>query len=1032
MAQSARISTTGPDSVDLELEVRRWGNRIFAVMDQVESRSIFSRQRFYRALMEWAMQDAEFKTQLFRFIDVLPSLRSASAVTRHLREYLSDTRVRLSPALRLALKSSTAAPWLVGLAVKHQVSHLARQFMLGDEPRKIVAALQRLAEQQVDFTMDVLGETVVSEAEAEVYARRYLSLIELIAPEIPRWRKAAEVHAPNGRVPRLNLSVKLSALSSQIHPTDPETAVEKITQRLRPILRRARETGGLINFDMEQDALRALTLRVFKSVFGEPEFARGPACGLALQAYLKDSEEDLWDVLRWAEQRERPVSVRLVKGAYWDYETVIAAQKGWAVPVFEHKVETDANYEKLSMLLLEHWQRVQPAFGTHNVRSIAHVLAQADRLNVPKDAFEFQMLHGMAESTKQALVQLGYRVREYCPVGELLPGMAYLVRRLLENTSNEGFLARSHRSHAEREELLRNPAEASSLTSGKAKLRVAPPVADEHLSNVGSADGPLGTRAASTPSSLQPTVVIRETGFRNEPSTDFRHPEERKRMATALATARRELGRHYPLIIDNQPCSTADWLTSLNPANQTEIIGYAAQASLKEAAAALAAARRAGQAWARTPAEGRAAVLERLADLLRREKANLCAVEILEAGKNWTEADADVAEAIDFCGFYASVMRDLGEPHVTQKVAGERNVQHWWPRGTALVVAPWNFPLAILTGMTAAAAVSGNTVIVKPSDETPVLAARLMEVMIEAGLPQAVINLLMGPGDTVGAHLVSHPEIDVIAFTGSKQVGLKIWEAAGRTERGQAGLKKVICEMGGKNAIIVDSDADLDEAITGIVASAFGYQGQKCSALSRLIVLAKAYDRVLERLVAATASLRVGPAEDAGTVFGPVISRQAQKRILATIDAGQSEATLLWQGQVPQVPEACYVPPTIFVDVPRQSRLFQEEIFGPVLAVSRAKDFEEALRLANATEFALTGGLYSRSPVNIERATREFVCGNLYINRTITGAIVGRQPFGGFKMSGGGTKAGGRAYLENFMLPRVVTENTLRRGFAPE
>jgi RHH-type proline utilization regulon transcriptional repressor/proline dehydrogenase/delta 1-pyrroline-5-carboxylate dehydrogenase len=470
----------------------------------------------------------------------------------------------------------------------------------------------------------------------------------------------------------------------------------------------------------------------------------------------------------------------------------------------------------------------------------------------------------------------------------------------------------------------------------------------------------------------------------------------------------------------------------LNPANLDEVIGFAAQATIAEAEAALSAARTAQPAWGRTPPEQRALLLEKVAVLMQRDKPALCALEVLEAGKNWGEADADVAEAIDFCRFYASVMRDLGQPKLTQQVAGEANSQHWWPRGVGVIIAPWNFPLAILTGMTAAAVVTGNTAIMKPSDQTPVIAGRLMELFIEAGAPPGVVNLLTGPGRTIGEHLTTHPQIDFIAFTGSKEVGLKIWETAAHPQPGQRNLKKVVCEMGGKNCVIVDSDADLDEAVAGAIASAFGYQGQKCSALSRLVVLEDNYDRFMKRLVAAAASLRVGPPEIPGNVFGPVISAEAQQKILAAIETGKGEARLAWQGTVTADQKACYVPPTIFENVPAISRLFREEIFGPVLAVSKAKDFEEALTLANESEFALTGGCYSRSPKNIERVKAEFVCGNLYINRTITGAIVERQPFGGFKMSGGGTKAGGREYLENFMVPRVITENCLRRGFAPE
>jgi RHH-type proline utilization regulon transcriptional repressor/proline dehydrogenase/delta 1-pyrroline-5-carboxylate dehydrogenase len=484
-------------------------------------------------------------------------------------------------------------------------------------------------------------------------------------------------------------------------------------------------------------------------------------------------------------------------------------------------------------------------------------------------------------------------------------------------------------------------------------------------------------------------------------------------------------------VIDNKRVETREWSPSLNPANQNEIIGYAARATIQDADAALAAARAAQSKWGRTPADERAKLLNKLADLMRRDKAALSALMVLEAGKNWTEADADVAEAIDFCDFYAAEMRALGKPQRTQIVPGETDIQHWWPRGVGVVISPWNFPLAILTGMATAAVAAGNTVLLKPSDQTPVIAAKLVDLAIESGFPPGVFNLVTGRGSVVGAHLIAHPQIDFIVFTGSVEVGLNIWETAGRTPPGQPNLKKVVCEMGGKNCLIVDSDADLDEAVQGAVQSAFGYLGQKCSALSRLIVLEDNHDRFVERLIAATASLRVGPAEEPGTIIGPVIDRSAQKRILDMIEAGKKEANLAWQGKVPNDPSACYVPPTIFTDVPSTSRLFREEIFGPVLSITKAKDFDEAIALANDCAFALTGGLYSRSPINIERAKNELVCGNLYINRTITGAIVGRQPFGGFKMSGGGTKAGGREYLQNFLVPRVVTENCLRRGFAP-
>jgi RHH-type proline utilization regulon transcriptional repressor/proline dehydrogenase/delta 1-pyrroline-5-carboxylate dehydrogenase len=993
---------------DVEASTRAWGERIFALMDQAEPPSLFSRKGLYGALMDWAMQDEHFKTQLFRFVDVLPTLQSSAEISRHLREYLDPEHVALSPALRAALKASLGASWLFGAGVKAQTSALAHQFMLGDEPRQVVRILRDLAAQGIAFTVDILGEKVVSEVEADQYAGRYLELIELLARETAKWSQPCKSDlSPRGELPRLNVSIKLSALYSQIHPADPDMAVEQMSARLRPILRRAKELGAFINFDMEHYALKDVTLRLFKTIFSEAEFASAPACGLALQAYLRDCETDLQDVVAWARERGRRITIRLVKGAYWDYETVSANQKGWPVPVFEHKAESDANFERLALFLLEHDDAVDAAFGTHNVRSTARVLAEAERLGVHRRNFEFQLLYGMADALKAALLQLDCRVREYCPVGELLPGMAYLVRRLLENTSNEGFLAQKFAKGASREPLLRSP--HSFVAADVRRLNI--PGEQAEPPHVGGYE-------------TQPQ-------FRNEPPTDFTIAAERERLREAIRAARAELGRRHPLVINNKPVTTRAWTPSLNPADQREVVGYAAKATVAEAESALAAAREAQRGWARTPVEERAALLERVAELMRRDKARLTAIEILEAGKNWTEADADVAEAIDFCDFYAAVMRELGRPQRTQHVAGETNFQHWWPRGTGVVIAPWNFPLAILCGMTTAAVVTGNTVVMKSSDQTPVIAARFMELLIEAGLPPGVVNLLTGPGSQIGTHLVAHPQVDFIAFTGSKEVGLRIWEAAGRTQAGQVNLKKAICELGGKNALIVDGDADLDEAVTGALSSAFGYQGQKCSALARLIVLADNYERFLQRLIAAADSLRVGPAEVPGNVIGPVISRNAQQRILAMLEAGKKEANLTWQGRVPDDPNGCYVPPTIFTEVPPTSRLFREEIFGPVLAVTKAEDFDEALVLANDSEFALTGGLYSRSPVNIERAKAELVCGNLYINRPITGALVGRQPFGGFKMSGGGTKAGGREYLLQFMLPRVVTENCLRRGFAP-
>jgi RHH-type proline utilization regulon transcriptional repressor/proline dehydrogenase/delta 1-pyrroline-5-carboxylate dehydrogenase len=517
----------------------------------------------------------------------------------------------------------------------------------------------------------------------------------------------------------------------------------------------------------------------------------------------------------------------------------------------------------------------------------------------------------------------------------------------------------------------------------------------------------------------------------NEPLTDFSREESRRSVRAALEQVGNQLGRTFPLIIDNKPVTTAALLDSLNPSHKRQVVGRCGKANAEQAQQAVAAAVRAFPGWRDTPVERRAGYLLDAATILRRRRFELSAWEVYECAKQWREADADLAEAIDFCEFYAHEMVRLAVPR-QRNVPGEDNVYFYEPRGVSVVIAPWNFPLAILCGMTTAALVAGNTVIMKPAEQSSVIAAFLMEVFIEAGLPPGVLHYLPGIGEEIGPVLVGHRDTAVIAFTGSLNVGLLINRQAAEMQPGQTHIKRVIAEMGGKNAIIVDDDADMDEAIGGVVDSAFGYQGQKCSACSRVIVAESKYDPFLKRLIDATESLTIGPAEDPGSFVGPVIDEEAHRRLLGVIERGKAEAKLAYAGRVGQLAdEGYFIAPHVFADVSPGSFLAQQEFFGPILVVLRARDLDEALCIANDVPYALTGGLYSRSPAHIARVRREFRIGNLYINRKITGALVDRQPFGGFKLSGIGSKAGGPDYLLQFVLPRTITENTLRRGFAP-
>jgi len=524
------------------------------------------------------------------------------------------------------------------------------------------------------------------------------------------------------------------------------------------------------------------------------------------------------------------------------------------------------------------------------------------------------------------------------------------------------------------------------------------------------------------------SAVISQEEFSNESPTDFSLESERMAMNAALL---RPIPTDHPLLIGAQRYLSGQWIESINPSHKSQIVGRVARATPDHARQAVAAAKMAFPNWRDTPVEDRAALLDRVAAILRRDRFSLTALEIAECAKPWRDADADLAEAIDFCRYYAWQMRLLSAPHGND-IPGEQNRWSYDARGVAVIIAPWNFPLAILCGMAAAAVVAGNPVILKPADQSPLIAAALAAAFEEAGVPPGVVNYLPGIGEEIGPILTTHPDVAMIVFTGSLAVGLGINEQASKTPTGQDHIKRIITEMGGKNAIIIDDDADLDDAVSGIVASALGYSGQKCSACSRVIALNNIYDALLDRLIEATRSLKISPAEDPGCRVGPVIDAEAFARIHSAIEQGKTEAKIAYAGDVGKLAdEGYFIPPHIFANVPPTSRLATEEIFGPVLSVMKATDLNDALTIANGVKYALTGGVYSRSPANIDRCRRDFRVGNLYINRRITGALVGRQPFGGFKLSGGGTQAGGPDYLRHFVLPRCVTENTVRHGFVP-
>lgn len=955
---------------------------------------MLSKQFYQDKIMDWSMKDHNFKVQMFRFVDAFPALTTPEMVHDHLVDYMTQPGVKAPPGMDLALKAGGVAKGLAAKTISGQITGMAKNFIAGTNAADALPMLGKLWKQGISFSVDLLGEACVSSAEADAYQAKYLDLVENLVGTAADWAPNDRLERDHlGVVPRVNVSIKVSSLCALFNPIAPESSIADFMGRARPVLEAAHRNGVLINFDMEQFELKDLTLETFMHACDTHEFE----AGLAMQAYLKSGVEDAKRICEWAKRTGRVVTVRLVKGAYWDFETIHAEQEGWACPVWHEKWQTDQCFEDMVEVFLDHCPTkageggVKLALGSHNVRSIGAALAGLESRGLPREAIELQMLHGMADQLKHAAEEMGLRVREYVPVGEMIPGMAYLVRRLLENTSNESWLKAGFMDDADTAVLLADPAS------------LAPEYLKQDLVDIAPERHELSVHDAR---------VGNGKPFYSEPLRDF--AEDGLRLAFGKAVD----GATVPSVANDR--------------------------TPEQAKAMVDKAHDAFPAWRDFDPYKRSEVLTRTAQMMRDRRDELSGIMCKEARKAWREADADVCEAIDFCEYYARLAPSLTEPARLGKFIGELDELWYQPKGVAVVISPWNFPLAICCGMTTAALVTGNTVVVKPAEQTPGIAKVMFEMISDAlkqvGAPEGVLHFCPAPGETTGAALVRDPRVNVIAFTGSKAVGLNIIEASGVTPEEQPHVKRVVCEMGGKNAVIIDASADLDEAVLGVRYSAFGFQGQKCSACSRCIVVdpegpgGQRMKLFLERLGESTKTYVLGEATDPNSDVSPVIDAEAAGNIRRFIESARSEGLteLVGAKDFPETENPDLIAPHIFTGVTEDSTIYRQEIFGPVLAVIHAKDYDEAMRLANGHAYKLTGGVFTRKPTHIDRAKREFRVGNLYINRGCTGALVGRQPFGGFGMSGVGSKAGGPEYLMQFVDPRACCENTMRRGFAPE
>ena len=976
----------------------------------------------------------ELLKNMLRFIDVMPALQTDEELISHAQEYILDKNSDLG-FLGVGAKGIKYAPKLAARTIKAISNDMAKSFISANGNSSFFDVYEKLEKKELLFTVDILGEAVVSEAEADIFLQHDLGMLEYLNKSIGKVKPREEKFVDRFGKPLINLSTKLTSKFSGFDPIAPDHIAKKVLSRFRPILKKAKEIGAFVNVDVEQYAYRDLTFDIIKCVLLEDEFKDFNDAGIVVQANLKDSYEHLEDFLGWCRDNNKRPTIRLVKGAYWDHEVTVAQRNGWDIPVFLKKHKTDVNFERCTKLLVDNNEYARGAFASHNRRSIIHALQLIKDAGLDKRDYEFQGLYGMQENDQIALAKQGEPQRMYCPVGNLQVGMAYNVRRLLENTSSSSWV-RMVNNNYDPQVALSNPA----LVDGNVAEALV--VADEkgRLARMyqGLVDFVLRRKARDVAVSSSRIYVSSKSGFTNARTANFSNLDERMAMDRGIEDVDRLVSKSdYNAFLmiggSNRKKDGAlykegkDFIYSINPATK-EIFGKAVLASRGELEEAIDCAFDAKKKWASVDVSRRCEIVDRIGDKIENRKDYFASMIIREMGKNWREANADVDEAIDFCHFYANQMRKLGseDTSLNQFVLGEENRTKYIPRGVTSVIAPFNF-WAILVGMTTAALVAGNSVIVKPSPNAPIVAHEF-SVLADSLLPNGVLNYVLCDNNDIEV-LVNSPKINTIAFTGSSGVGQDIYKNISRFGAGQNHFKNAVIETGGKNGIIIDSSADLDEAVLGVRHSAFGYSGQKCSAASRVIVVGKNPDFVT-RLIESTRSLNVGDSGLPHVDMGPVSSQGAFDKIKELYEQGiEDGARVIFPAKFDDS-TGFYVGPSI-LEIDSSNVLASEEVFGPVLGVMNAKDFDEALRIMNDTRFALTAGIYSRTPSNIEKFKDEAMAGNIYVNRPCTGAVVERQPFGGFRMSGGGTKAGGVNYLMNFMYQVSISEEGSRRGHVP-
>ncbi len=866
---------------------------------------------------------------------------------------------------------------LLASIVRSLVKKMAKRFIAGESIMTSHETLASLSKTHRGATLDQLGELVVSAREADEYFEKVLQLIHGMKHHYARGEKN------NAGILKAHISIKVSALSHDFKPQAFEATYQKVSSRLRRILVEAQREQVFVNIDAEHYHYRDLVFDIYQKVLLEtPELYDYSQTGIVVQAYLRDGAKHLKDVVNLARRRSHRMPIRLVKGAYWDAETIEASAHQFEAPQFLNKEESDIHFRQLAAMTLENGEYLQLAMGSHNLADHCFIEALREINYKTAPVIEHQCLHMTYEALSHALAKMHWPTRNYMPIGNLLVGMAYLVRRIMENSSQVGIL--------------------SQMRAHKNKAKFKTPV-QIHLEKKAKGEISRESYIVKMSSDFVPVRPLRF--FLQEEKASFmwalnqfkKNLDKKQEVLQSVSDETKVFSSSYPDFI----------VGTIKETPPSEIGGILSEMeqTLKESV------------WSKNALTlYRVSVMLKAADLMLLKRNELCALIVYEAGKTWPEALGDVDEAIDFINFYAREEVKLCE----------KNINHH-ARGIISVIAPWNFPLAIPCGMAVAPLVAGNAVILKPAEQTPLIAKAMVELLYEAGVPEGILKLLVGDGEKVGAPLVTSDKVAGIVFTGSKNVGQWIYsQAAGKMithfSTGLSASKKVITEMGGKNAIIITQNCEMDETVSGVIASAFGHAGQKCSAASRVLVHRNVKDAFIARLVAATKDLQVGVADDASTFVNPLVSAEDQERVRDIIKLASDEAIrfggrILVDRSFEKNPGFCVGPAVFEIPITRAKNpesWSQREIFGPVLHVIAYDHLVEAIEIFNSTEYGLTGGIFSQSQDDIDFTLKFIKSGNIYVNRSITGARVAIEPFGGFKMSGTGPKAGSADYLREF------------------